>query len=492
MRARPSLLVLGCSALALLLAPACDPQNGVTEEDGVVQEGDDVAAVPVDLDGDGQPDAFDTDGDGVADAIDSDGDGAPDAYDTDGDGELDDWDGDGAADPLPPGVDDGDLANENDDADGYCFDPEAGWFECNDGAPAGTGVPGTPELGDPGLGGPPPTTGTGEGDLGDGDEGDDGDDDPPGNGGEVCDEEVFQASEAVPPRILLVVDKSGSMEEDAVGYPGSKWSGAVSALSSVVTSLSGEVDFGLMLYPDGNADFNVCREGALEVGLSNDSAFDIVDELEQAYPGGGTPTAATLEEAKDVLDGLPASGGARVVVLATDGGPGCNESLDTDSCRCLHAGECTSSFNCLDDENTIAATAALTAAGYSVFVIGIPGSENFSDVLNDLADAGGTALPGERSFYEANDADALATSLENIASRVATCRFDLDVAVADASDVTVTVGSAGVPHDPSRSNGWDLVDEDTIELFGATCDALVGTPANVQVGYCTDEGGLGG
>ena len=147
MRTHPfRLLLLAVSASALLLAPACNPQSSVSpdEDEDAVGAGDDVGAVPVDLDGDGQPDAFDTDGDGTADAIDSDGDGEPDAYDTDGDGELDDWDGDGEADALPPGVDDGNLGSENEDADGFCFDPESGWFACDDGAPPGTGAPGTP------------------------------------------------------------------------------------------------------------------------------------------------------------------------------------------------------------------------------------------------------------------------------------------------------------------------------------------------------------
>ncbi len=492
MRTHPAKpLLLAFSAAALLLATACDPQNSVERGEDPAEAAGETGPRPVDLDGDGQPDAFDTDGDGTADAIDSDGDGQPDAYDTDGDGELDDWNGDGVPDVIPPGVNDGDLGSENSDGDGYCFDPEGGWLECDDGAPPGTGVPGTPQLGDPNLGGPA----TGDpGDTGDGavDDDDDDDDDGNGNGGEVCDEQLFQASAAVPPRILLVVDKSGSMEEPAVGYAGSKWDGAVSALSSVVTSLSSDIDFGLMLYPDGNASFNVCREGAIDVGVSSSSAADIVEELEDASPGGGTPTAATLEEAKDRLDDLPDAGGARVVVLATDGGPNCNGSLNPNACRCVHDGQCTDSRNCLDEDNAVSAASALNAAGYSVFVIGIPGSENFSDVLDDLAEAGGTALPGANKFYQANDSAQLASSLENIASRVATCRFDLSAPVSDVADVTVSVGSAGVPHDPGRTNGWDLVDGDTIELFGAACDALLGTPANVQVGFCYDAADLGG
>lgn len=440
----------------------------------------------IDLDGDGQPDAFDTDGDGVADAIDSDGDGRPDAYDTDGDGALDDWDGDGEPDAVPPGVYDGDLDGENSDADGFCFAVESGWYECEDGAPPGSGVPGTPALGDPGLGGDAPAPPAA-------DDSDDNDVFTPGTGNspEVCEEVLFPASETIPPRILLVVDKSGSMEEEAVGYPGSKWDGAVASLSAVVSSLSGDVDFGLMLFPDGDAASQVCRAGALEVSVGANNAQAIVAELEATAPGGGTPTAKTLGKALDQLSALPAAGGSRVVVLATDGGPNCNTELNPATCRCVQPGQCSDARNCLDDTEATSAAASLNAAGFSVFVIGIPGSENFTDVLNGLADAGGTAQPGATRYYQANNASGLASALENIASRVATCRFDLAHSVPSDADITVTAGGVTVPADPSRTNGWTLVDSDTIELFGAACDSLVNTPANVRIDACYDPSGGG-
>ncbi|MFZ9886309.1 MAG: hypothetical protein ACO3JL_02300, partial [Myxococcota bacterium] len=148
---RLALVALSLPALAACTTPDEKP-NGRTSTSGAEQ-----TWRQVDFDGDGQPDAFDTDGDGTADAIDSDGDGLPDAFDTDGDGALDDWDGDGEPDALPPGVDNGNLGAENADADGFCFDVESGWYECDDGAPPGSGVPGTPELGAPGLGGDAPT-----------------------------------------------------------------------------------------------------------------------------------------------------------------------------------------------------------------------------------------------------------------------------------------------------------------------------------------------
>jgi hypothetical protein len=459
---------------------------------------EDEGPVQIDLNDDGIPDAFDTNGDGVADAVDTDGDNVPDAFDTDGDGELDDFDGDGVADPLPPGVDNGDPANENNDADGYCFEPETGWYECDDGAPPGSGDPDTPQLGDPNLGGDPDSfpggddTGDPPGDDPPGVDDPPGDDppgnDPPGNDppggttGEQCDDQVFNTGEMVPPRILLVVDKSGSMEDPAVGFNGSKWDGSVDALSDVVTSLEGSVDFGLMLYPDGDANFDQCRQGALEVSVQANSSTDIVNELNSTSPGGGTPTAATLNRARSTLQSMPDEGGTRVVVLATDGGPNCNPNLNAQTCRCVNPDGCNDARNCLDDDAAITAAGQLNGAGFSTFVIGIPGSENFTDVLGGLAIAGGTS-----NYYEATDSATLASSLEAIASRVATCRFDLSGPVTDANSVTVSIGSTQVPQD--NNNGWDLVDSDTIELFGSSCDQIVGSPFNVTVGYCYDVNG---
>jgi hypothetical protein len=141
--------------VSLSVGVGCHDPDRVDDRGNTVEIVPDDGPTPIDLNGDGQPDAFDTDGDGEADAVDLDNDGVPDAFDTDGDGELDDWNGDGIPDPVPPGVDNGDPANESSDGDGYCFSPEAGWYECDDGADPGSGVPGTPQLGDPNLGGPP-------------------------------------------------------------------------------------------------------------------------------------------------------------------------------------------------------------------------------------------------------------------------------------------------------------------------------------------------
>ena len=59
----------------------------------------------------------------------------------------------------------------------------------------------------------------------------------------------------------------------------------------------------------------------------------------------------------------------------------------------------------------------------------------------------------------------------------------------DPGGVTVSIGQTTIPRDPSRTFGWDLVDADTIELFGASCDQVTGSPFGVTIGYCFTPGG---
>jgi hypothetical protein len=56
--------------------------------------------------------------------------------------------------------------------------------------------------------------------------------------------------------------------------------------------------------------------------------------------------------------------------------------------------------------------------------------------------------------------------------------------VASSDDVTVRIGATTVPHDPTRTLGWDLVDDDTVELFGATCAQGADAPGGVVIRAC--------
>ena len=142
----------------------------------------------------------------------------------------------------------------------------------------------------------------------------------------------------------------------------------------------------------------------------------------------------------------------------------------------MQDGGCDDPRNCLDDAGARAAAEAVNDAGYAVFVIGIPGSEDYTGVLEDLAEAGGTG-----SYYQADDTDELAQALSDIVTRVATCRFDLSIIPVEPS-IGVTINGDDIPQ--SQVNGWDIVDADTIELFGSACNLALVSGVQVEVDYC--------
>jgi hypothetical protein len=527
--------------LALLLAAgaACNGSAGTGDDgprrdpndldgDGVVNDLDEdidgdgaLNGVDADIDGDGDLNDADDDidGDGVdneddlaprGDADDPganigpqgdiDGDGIPNANDTDDDG-------DGTPDGVVGNNDcqgDGVPEDEASDCDGYCLGLEVGYYPCEDGATPGSGLPdtdgdglpdnldfdddgdGIPDSNDDDNTGIDPCSLAGETlDLEclDGED-DDGDDttDPPPDG--TCTSYPFATGTALAPRILLVVDRSGSMDRAAEGFDGTKWTAAVDTLSAVAVQLEATTELGLMYYPLG-ADEEACTGGSfVDVNIAPNSADAIQSSLRDNFPDGGTPTAPTLLAASTVLSNLPSSGGQRAVVLVTDGGPNCNGTLDYNSCRCVspNSDDCRDpdggAYNCLDDNNTLNAASTVNTNGFPVFVLGLPGTESFVDVLQGMAVAGGTS-----NYYPATSSASLASSLEDIAIRVGSCRFDLPSA-ASADQLSVTVGGAGVGRDGLRVNGWDLVDVDTIELFGSTCQQAISSGQNVEVEIC--------
>ncbi len=512
--------------------PSADDLDGdgqSNDEDGDVDGDGNPNAVDLDIDGDRIPNEIDTDadGDGVLDVdddspfganpddidgpfADPDDDGLPNISDPDDNNDdiPDGVFGIGSCDGVNPGAD------EAHDCDGFCISLEGAVTPCDDGVP---GVPVTPGQGSPdndgdglpnsvdpdddndgipdgndgnnngndpcvGLEGPAPAIctdepGEGEGEPNEGE----GEGPPPPN----CTVQTFDPADPVPPRMLLVVDKSGSMNEDAAGFGDSKWFATVGALDDVTHTLQDRVEFGLVMYPEGGGEQDQCSaEAGLDQPVLLNNADAIVGSLDPfngaTIAAGGTPTANALLAARGALNALPAEGGQRAIILATDGGPNCNGSLDGQTCRCVSTPDQCAVFaeNCLDDANAIAAANALNQSGFPVFVLGIDGALSFGDVLTGLARAGGT-----NDFFSIGSSDALAATIEDITDRVAACRFDLPGAP-NADNVTVRVDGVVVGRDTGRQNGWDLIDVNTVELFGSACDAASQATQNVEVETC--------
>ena len=144
--------------------------------------------------------------------------------------------------------------------------------------------------------------------------------------------------------MLIVLDKSGSMDQTPTGFGQSKWEATKSALDAALNASSEQVSYGLLMYPyvaSGDAKSCELPTGKDAINVDVDEAKASVPLITQALkdtsPGGGTPTAAALAGAYEYYtNGLGASlpEGDKFVLLATDGGPNCNKDAICDGASC--------------------------------------------------------------------------------------------------------------------------------------------------------------
>ena len=274
---------------------------------------------------------------------------------------------------------------------------------------------------------------------------------------------------ANPPNLSFIIDHSGSMGEELAGSSLSKFENARIALSRVLNVIGHRVNYGATIFP-GLAGVSGCEAGEqlMEVGPGDPPSYardgrtgprlkDLLGRLSIAAVGGGTPAAATLFESAQTLAQLP---GQTFVVLITDGAPNCNEELSCKPSQCIPNIEgltsdgldCRTDVNCcaptpqnpyanlscVDAQATLQAVQALTDAGIKTFVIGMPGSEPYEDLLDAMADVGGTARAGAPKYYSVADTAALQAALTAIAASVAiSCELPLDYAPPDRDFVNV-------------------------------------------------------
>ena len=304
--------------------------------------------------------------------------------------------------------------------------------------------------------------------------------------------------------VLLVIDKSSSMDDQPGGFELKKWDALKAALAPALEEAQEEMSFGLLLYPF-NAQTEIpldCFEGccqvppgpaAIEVGVERgtSSASKVMAALDAAKPGGGTPTAAALDAAlayfttgagKDLT-------GDRFVLLATDGGPNCGDSDATcaaDHCTPNLDGLCPSDQGnccrgegsyCLDDANVLQKIRALADASVPTFVIGIPGTESYAEYLDAFATAGGVPNPKKRPAYYAVSAEGgveeLTRTFRDITTHlIRSCDVDLGSVAPEKRLVNVAVDCEVVPSEDGA--GWNISDEapTTLSLAGDTCSRV--------------------
>jgi hypothetical protein len=403
------------------------------------------------------------------------------------------------------------------------------WACGSDSEPAGTGAGGNAHNGNAGNNGgeDSPMFGSGSGDGGP--------TGPTGNAGSAgqeqedgsCGGTTLMGSQ-IPINLLVVLDRSGSMDSTPDGFAVNKWDAIRDALGGALEARQDRLTVGLEVYPHDpndeiplNCDPDVCCttpsdfSEAIVVPLATgeDAVPTIVSTLQAMGPGGGTPTAAALSLALDYFDSADAQvlEGERFVLLATDGGPNCNadNTCDAETCTAnidnnlpFTMNQCDPSATgpsfCLDSENTVAAAEALAAAGIKTIVVGIPGSEAYADVLDAVAIAGGAPNTTGDDDYYAVTAEGGVAGLENTLRDVTTelirsCELQLESTPPDPRLVNVKIDGEFIPYfiiddsepDAGEVDGWTL-DETTapptVVLHGTPCDSMLENGAeNVEV-----------
>ena len=283
------------------------------------------------------------------------------------------------------------------------------------------------------------------------------------------------------PKVMLVVDRSGSMTEAVSGggscttngvYDASspndcKWKNlrdAFGGTQGFLPATVGKAHYGLTIFPGGNEPgikdpaCSVSNAPLVAISDASDTVQAITAQLSAIKPSGGTPTATTLEAVlADPQFATASPNQARLVMLLTDGMPNCNPANQSiceqckaqgctakDGCTACSAAPCSRSFTilattdcatengCLDGDHTVAAVKALADHGIQTFVIGFGQGTNADpakSILDSAAIAGGQPRNGSPHFYQANSLADLKTALAKFVSdNVAKCNWTLDPA----------------------------------------------------------------
>jgi len=306
--------------------------------------------------------------------------------------------------------------------------------------------------------------------------------------GEACAGQTA-GTEVAPSVLQLLVDTSGSMNQDAPGR-GSKWVQTRSAVLGAIDGMPGDTSVGVVFYPNvpGNTAMP-CFDQRTAVGLERLDAAGQRQQIRRAFgnqnPDGGTPTHDAYAYAVDQLLNS-ATIGSRYLVLITDGIPTYELGCDISGRQ--------GNENAVDSAPLAGEAARALARGVRTFVIGSPGSEGARESLSRMAEAGGTSQ-GQCSHtgpnychFDMTQGSDLASDLDDALTAISglalSCNYPIPDAplgaVLDPTKVNLLFTPTGgqtelIAQSPNGNctEGWQYSDDQAqILLCGSTCEAV--------------------
>jgi hypothetical protein len=293
--------------------------------------------------------------------------------------------------------------------------------------------------------------------------------------------------EAVPPNLMILLDRSGSMDADVPDTDLNRWEVAKMAIAQVTGNFDAQIRFGLTTY--SSCMGSGCSAGTVVVPIADMNANAINGFLDMTV-GVGSNNGDSVN-GEGLIEYLCDSGDPETStgksLDALVGHPSIQDPLRDNAVLLITDGA--ESGDCIDNGiNSTAGAANLFGQAISVrtFAVGFGGAD--LDEINMIAQAGGTVMG-----YQADQADQLEMALDQIANAVATCVFQLDQVPPDPAEIYVFFDKMlpGVPND--MTNGWSYDPiNNTITFHGTSCEAIkAGTIVDIDIVYGCNEPPIG-
>jgi hypothetical protein len=265
-------------------------------------------------------------------------------------------------------------------------------------------------------------------------------------------------AKAVPPNMLIVLDRSCSMTNAVSGS--TKWAIAVEALNKMTTDFNGKIRFGMTLFPDLTG--GDCGQGAIPIPVADGNEMAIQDLLTKA-----------LVKADPYFPDNPCVTNIDTAILQASMEPAFTD-VDRDSYALL-VSDGKQSTGCggdAGDKKTEMYIADLFAKGVPTFVIGFAVGVD-SVQMDKFATAGGVPASGATKFYDAADQASLDAALKTIAAKTLSCSYALDMKPPSPDEIYVFLNDQKVMKDTSHMSGWDYdAAANQIVFYGQSCDDL--------------------